>query len=139
MKRPVQVEIAGQRLSIRSDEGPQYVQALADYVDAQLQRLTQGKRASAPNVQRVALLVAIQLADELFRERDLHRRFRARVADKLAVLRQALDAHEANLGASLDPELAEPGTASTGDPEASPDGLDRDPTNDPTSDPTNDW
>jgi cell division protein ZapA len=115
VKRSVHVEIAGQRLSIKSDEGPQYVQELADYVDAQLQRLTQGKRASAPNVQRVALLVAIQLADELFRERDLHRRFRAHVADKLAALRQALDAHEANLG-GLEVDLADAGT--DGEPEA---------------------
>lgn len=116
MKRSVQVEIAGQRLSIRSDEGPQYVQQLADYVDAQLQRLTQGRRTTAPNVQRVALLVAIQLADELFRERDLHRRFRARVADKLATLQQALDAHEANLEAGLDVGLAD--APDEGEPDA---------------------
>jgi len=102
MKRSFQVEIAGQPLSIRSDEGPQYVQQLADYVDAQLRQLTQGRRSS-PSMQRVALLVAIQLADELFRERDLHRRFRARVADKLATLRDALDAHEAHLAASPEP------------------------------------
>jgi cell division protein ZapA len=121
VKRSVQVEIAGQRLSIRSDEGPQYVQALADYVDAQLRHLTQGKRASAPNVQRVALLVAIQLADELFRERDLHRRFRARVADKLATLRQALDVHEANLGAGLDSDLPDSPTPKS-DPSPSPEG-----------------
>ena len=118
MKRSVHVEIAGQSLSIKSDEGPQYVQELADYVDAQLGRLTQGKRASAPNLQRVALLVAIQLADELFRERDLHRRFRARVADKLAALRTALDAHEANLTAGLDAALSEAGIDGQGEVDA---------------------
>lgn len=122
MKRSVHVEIAGQRLSIRSDEGPQYVQQLADYVDAQLERLTQGKRASAPNLQRVALLIAIQLADELFRERDLHRRFRARVADKLAALHEALDAHEAKLGAGLGEGLGdlpgEPDSDADGEPDA---------------------
>ncbi|MCX4245485.1 cell division protein ZapA [Paraliomyxa miuraensis] len=107
MKRSFQVEIAGQRLSIRSDEGPQYVQQLADYVDAQLRQLTQGRRAT-PSVQRVALLVAIQLADELFRERDLHRRFRARVSDKLAALRQALDAHETLLRGMDAPAEADP-------------------------------
>jgi len=101
MKRSFQVEIAGQPLSIRSDEGPEYVQQLADYVDAQLRQLTQGRR-STPTMQRVALLVAIQLADELFRERDLHRRFRTRVADKLATLRQALDTHESLLATSTD-------------------------------------
>jgi cell division protein ZapA len=119
VKRSVHVEIAGQRLSIRSDEGPQYVQALADYVDAQLGQLTGGRRTAAPSVQRVALLVAIQLADELFRERDLHRRFRARVADKLTTLRQALDAHEANLAAGGPPDADEGST----DPEPSPGGA----------------
>lgn len=118
MKRSVHVEIAGQRLSIKSDEGPEYVQQLADYIDAQLERLTQGKRASAPNLQRVALLIAIQLADELFRERDLHRRFRARVADKLTALQQALDAHEANLGAGLGAGLGlEPASDADGEPD----------------------
>jgi len=118
VKRSVHVEIAGQRLSIKSDEGPEYVQELADYIDAWLERLTQGKRPSAPNLQRIALLVAIQLADELFRERDLHRRFRARVADKLAALTTALDAHEANLAADLDVALAEAGIDGEGEPDA---------------------
>lgn len=95
-KRSVQVEIAGQRLSIRSDEGGQYVQQLADYVDEQIRQLTAGRRGT-PSMQRVALLVAIQLADELFRERDLHDRFRSRVTDKLAALREALDVHEGHL------------------------------------------
>lgn len=124
MKRPFQVEIAGQRLSIRSDEGPQYVQQLADYVDAQLRPLIQGRRAP-PSMQRVALLVAIQLADELFRERDLHRRFRARVADKLQTLREALDAHEAQLQAmpNESSESGEPGEANApDDPPAAPKG-----------------
>ncbi len=101
-KRSFPVEIAGQRLSIRSDAGPQYVQQLADYVDARLRPLLHGRRAT-PSMQRVAMLVAIQLADELFRERDLHRRFRARVDDKLAALRDALDAHEANLAPADEP------------------------------------
>ena len=106
-KRSVQVEIAGQRLSIRSDEGTQYVQQLADYVDAQIRQLTSGRRGT-PSVQRVALLVASQLADELFRERDLHDRFRARVADKLASLREALDAHETQLTAAAPAAPAAP-------------------------------
>jgi cell division protein ZapA len=107
MKRSFQVEIAGQQLSIRSDEGQQYVQQLADYVDAQLRPLTQGRRTT-PSMQRVALLVAISLADELFRERDLHRRFRARVTEKLDALQEALDAHEAHLATPPPPAPADP-------------------------------
>ena len=95
MKRSVQVEIAGQSLSIVSDEGEQYVQQLADYVDEKVREVSGGRTTYNP--QRVALLAAIQLADELLREKDLHRRFRAQVEAKLAALEQALAEHEATL------------------------------------------
>jgi len=105
VKRSIQVEIAGQQLTIRSDEGAEYVHQLADYVDAHLRVLSGGRRiTSQQNLQRVALLVAMQLADELFREKDLHQRFRRRVGDKLDVLRRAIDDHEHRLaGLALDP------------------------------------
>jgi cell division protein ZapA len=98
VKRSIQVEIAGQQLTIRSDEGAEYVHQLADYVDAHLRMLSGGRRiTNQQSLQRVALLVAMQLADELFREKDLHQRFRRRVADKLAVLQRAIDEHEQRL------------------------------------------
>ena len=93
MKRSVNVEIAGQSLTIKSDEGPQYVQQLADYVDDKIREIG-GGRASY-NLQRVALLVAIQLADELLREKDLHRQYKGAVERKVEALRVALEAHEA--------------------------------------------
>ncbi len=96
MKQSVEVEIAGQRLTIKSDEGPAYVQELADYVDGHLRQLVPGGRAGY-NLQRVALLVAIQLADELFREKDLHRQFRQKVGAKLEALEAALREHEHRL------------------------------------------
>jgi cell division protein ZapA len=98
VKRSVQVEIAGQQLTIRSDEGADYVHQLAEYVDAHLRVLSGGRRiTNQQSLQRVALLVAMQLADELFREKDLHQRFRRRVGDKLEVLRRAIDDHEQRL------------------------------------------
>ncbi|MCY1057858.1 MULTISPECIES: cell division protein ZapA [Nannocystis] len=101
MKRSVQVEIAGQTLTIRSDEGPDYVQQLAEFVDGHLQLLGGNKRInSAANAQRIALLVAMQIADELFREKDLHQRFRRKVHERLLGLRLALDQHEQRLAAS---------------------------------------
>lgn len=104
MKQSVEVEIAGQKLVIRTDEGPGYVHELADYVDAQLKQLLHapqglrgGDKRATFNLQRVALLVAIQLADELFREKDLHRQFRQRMNAKLDALDDALREHEARL------------------------------------------
>jgi cell division protein ZapA len=101
MKQSVEVEIAGQKLVIKSDEGPRYVQELADYVDAQLRQIAGGR--STLNLQRIALLVAIQIADELFREKDLHRQFRMRVDAKLAALDLALSDHEARMDALEEP------------------------------------
>ncbi len=95
MKQSVYVEIAGQRLSIRSDEGPEYVQELADYVDEHLRKLTGGRKSYSP--QRMVLLVAVQIADDLFREKDLHRRFRQGVEARIQELEAALSEHEAHL------------------------------------------
>lgn len=113
MKRSVQVEIAGQTLTIRSDEGPDYVQQLAEFVDGHLQLLSGNKRPSAASQQRIALLVAMQIADELFREKDLHQRFRRKVHERLLGLRLALDQHEQRLAASeaAGDSLDEPPTA----------------------------
>ena len=95
MKQSVQVQIAGQTLSIRSDEGPEYVQELADYVDGHLRELTNNRRSYS--LQRAALLVAMQIADELFREKDLRQRFRGRVEARLQSLESALQEHEARI------------------------------------------
>ena len=92
MKQSVTVELAGQTLSIRSDEGPEYVQELADYVDAHVRELGGTRRSFS--LQRVALLVAIQIADELFREKDLRQRYRARVEARLEALEAALATHQ---------------------------------------------
>jgi cell division protein ZapA len=97
VKQTVSIEIAGQVLSIRSDEGPEYVQELAEYVDAQVRELGGGRRSYS--LQRVALLVAMQIADELFREKDLRQRYRAKVEARLEALEVALAAHEAQLAA----------------------------------------
>jgi cell division protein ZapA (FtsZ GTPase activity inhibitor) len=96
VKQSVQVEIAGQTLSIRSDEGPDYVRELAEYVDTQYREMTAGKRSvSAPH--RIALLLAMQIADELFREKDLNARFRARVEAQIDAIDDSLDRHESLL------------------------------------------
>lgn|SRR5690606_34274486 len=107
MKQSVSVEIAGQVLSIRSDEGPEYVQELADFVDAHLREIGGNRRTFS--LQRVALLVAMQIADELFREKDLRARYRARVEARLDALEAAFAAHQAELDAlALDSAPAEP-------------------------------
>jgi cell division protein ZapA (FtsZ GTPase activity inhibitor) len=95
--RVVHVEVHGQRYAVRSDLDPQYIAALADYLDA---RIRQASRELASNDPlRLAVIAALNVTDELFRTRatstDIEERVRARTADieRLvdAVLDQARD------------------------------------------------
>ena len=78
MKRSVAVTIAGQRFSLKSDADESYVQLLAESVDTRVRDLQ--KRSRQAGLQEAAVLVALQLADDLLRERrqrdDLRRRVR---------------------------------------------------------------
>lgn len=88
MKRSVAVTIAGQRFSLKSDADESYVQLLAESVDARVRELQ--KRSRQAGLQEAAVLVALQLADDLLREQrrraDLRRKVRAqarRILDEL--------------------------------------------------------
>ena len=65
--RSVILDIAGERLSLRTDRDEDFLHELADFLSAQVEEL----RASARgvSVQQIYLLVALKLADELQQER----------------------------------------------------------------------
>lgn len=64
------VKILNQLYSIRSNDDPAYVQRLADYVDQKLKQVSEG----TPSVDtlKVAILTALNIADELFRVRKVN-------------------------------------------------------------------
>ncbi|MBL8142057.1 MAG: cell division protein ZapA [Acidobacteria bacterium] len=66
--RVVTVEIGGLRYPIRSELPEDYVQALASYVDAKLQAAADDTEAG--DSMKVAIVTALNIADELFRSRD---------------------------------------------------------------------
>ena len=63
----VHVEIFGQTYTVKAGADPGYVEELAAYVDAQMREV--GKTAGAVDSVRVAVLAALNLADECFRLR----------------------------------------------------------------------
>jgi cell division protein ZapA len=67
MKRPVTVSIAGQRYTLRSDEDEKTLHELAALVDRRF-RETQKQTRTADTV-TLAMLTALQLAEELMTER----------------------------------------------------------------------
>jgi cell division protein ZapA len=72
--RVVHVEIHGQQYPIRSELDPAYVAELAAYVDQKMRAAS--RETSSGDTLKVAVLAAINIADECFRARadDRHRR-----------------------------------------------------------------
>jgi cell division protein ZapA len=67
MTRVVTVEIGGQQYPIRSTLDERYVTELAAYVDRKMR--TASESAPASDLLGLAVLVALNIADELFRAR----------------------------------------------------------------------
>jgi cell division protein ZapA len=87
--RVISVDIQGQRYPIRSALDPDYVTRLAVYVDDKM-------RAAADSTQtgdtlRLAVLAALNIADELFRCRDANRARDGELADRAGELERLLD------------------------------------------------
>jgi len=85
----VTVEIHGQRYPIRSGLDPEYVARLAGYVDTKI-------RAAADTTPtgdslRLAVLAALNIADELFRCRDSNSTRDDRLVERTEELERLLD------------------------------------------------
>ena len=94
MKRSVSVQIAGIRYSLKTDEDDRLVKSLAAYVDGKIREAQ--KHSRTPDTQAVAVLTALQIAEELFRERREAHELRRRVREKSQSLLEVL-AREARL------------------------------------------
>ena len=68
--KAVSVEIFGQRYPIRSTLDPEYVQRLASYVDGKIRAA--GESAPSGDPVRLAVLAALNIADELCTARQRH-------------------------------------------------------------------
>lgn len=64
---PVHVEIFGLGYAVQAGSEPGYVEQLAAFVDAQMREVSRG--AGAVDSVRIAVLAALNIADELFRAR----------------------------------------------------------------------
>lgn len=62
------MEIFGTSYTVRGEEDPEYVQSLARYVDERMRAL-QKKSPSTVSAQKIAVLTAVNIADELFKLR----------------------------------------------------------------------
>jgi cell division protein ZapA len=87
--RVVHVEIHGQRYPIRSGLDPSYVAELAAYVDEKM-RLA-AKESPAGDTLKLAVLAALNIADEFFRACDEVETDHAAFSRRAAALERVLD------------------------------------------------
>src|SRR3982751_3662565 len=85
----VPVEIHGQRYPIRSSLDPEYVARLALYVDQKMRAAADTTPAS--DQVRLAVLAALNIADELFRCRDANTTRDGELAERAGELERLLD------------------------------------------------
>jgi len=77
----VQVEIFGQTYSIKAVNGKEYLRELAAFVDARMKEVQKG--TGTPDGYKIAILAALNIADELHRLRSQHDTLRKTTASSL--------------------------------------------------------
>jgi cell division protein ZapA len=101
----VPVQIFGQRYPIRSALDPKYVQELASYVDERMRAAAD--QSPAGDSLRLAVLAALNIADEAFRILDAEDGRPATLSARLAAIEHLIDEALADAApevpASLDP------------------------------------
>lgn len=80
MKRSVNVQIAGARYALKTDEDERWVKTIAAYVDAKMRDVQ--KTTRTVDTQAAAVLTALQVAEELFAERRDARELRKSIREK---------------------------------------------------------
>ncbi|HUQ45749.1 MAG TPA: cell division protein ZapA [Gemmatimonadaceae bacterium] len=67
-KHSVKVEILGESYAIRTEAPPEHTKAVAEHLDGAIRRILAG--GSVIEVNRAAILAALQITSELFEARD---------------------------------------------------------------------
>jgi len=89
--RVIHIDIQGQRYAIKSTLDPKYVHDVAAYVDLKMDRVGR-ELASTSDAMRLAVLAALNIADELFRSRQDAGGEAARLMARAAEIERLVDA-----------------------------------------------
>ena len=94
MKRSVTVSIAGVKYALKTEEDDRWVKQVAAFVDGKIREVQ--KHTRTVDTQAVAVLSALQIAEELFHERRQTGELRKKIREKSQSLLDVL-AREARL------------------------------------------
>ena len=85
----IEVDVFGQRLSLQGNANENYVQELAQYVEGQMNTIASNLTASTPT--KVAILAAINIADQLFTQESRRQAGEAEVERRATGLLECID------------------------------------------------
>lgn len=91
MKRSLAVNIAGQRYVLRSDEDDHYVRRLAGLVDERFRKIERSTRQVSTHA--IAMLTALQLADEFLKEKQRRADLREEVRERSQRMLRLISRH----------------------------------------------
>lgn len=88
MKRSVTVQIAGVKYALKTEEDDRWVKQVAAFVDGKIREVQ--KHTRTVDTQAVAVLSALQIAEELFNERRETGELRKKIREKSQSLLEVL-------------------------------------------------
>ena len=89
MTKTIDVEIYGQRYTIRGDADDAYIRRLAHFVDDHMKRLAEGMKTATPS--KLAVLTAINLAHQLFESEKKRVQGEADVDRRMETLMESIE------------------------------------------------
>jgi cell division protein ZapA len=87
--KTIEVEICGQRYSVKGDADEAYVKRLAGYVEEQMKMLAQGMKTAT--MSKLAVLAAINIAHQLFQAQQSHEQGQADLDRRAASLMESIE------------------------------------------------
>jgi len=88
--KAIEVDVFGQRLALRGEADEQYVHELAQYVEGQMDSVARNLSTSTPT--KVAILAAINIADQLFKQESRRQAGDAEIDRRATGLLECIDA-----------------------------------------------
>lgn len=89
MTKTIDVEIYGQRYSIRGEADDVYIRRLASFVDEHMRILAEGMKTATPS--KLAVLTAINLAHQLFESEKKRTQGEADVDRRMETLMESIE------------------------------------------------
>ena len=85
----VRVTIFGMEYTLKSEENPQFIVELANYLNEQMTEISE--RSSTNSALKIAILAALNITDDLFKERYEKDKLEKGIAEKCVSLRDQLN------------------------------------------------